>query len=223
MNIRQDGKQIVDLSQPLDAHTPVYPGDPSVEIRVIETAAEPLADQPRSVNIRQLVLGTHNGTHLDAPFHFFNDQPTIDQLHLERCCGLAACLDVSKAAKTGEIDADDLPLRSEVPLQIKCLLLSTGWCHRWHESDYFTDHPVLTEAAAERIVDLNLDLVGVDFPSVDRAPYATHLKLLGNQVLIVENLTRLDNLVEKDFEFFAVPLPIHRGDASPVRAFAILQ
>ncbi len=99
-------------------------------------------------------------------------------------------------------------------------MLNTGWHHRWGSADYFTAHPVITGEAAQFLVDCGVMLVGVDTPSVDRAPYPAHLVLLGNDVLIVENLTNLDAIDGDDFEFIALPLAVVGRDGSPVRAAA---
>ena len=70
--------RIVDLSQPLDAGTPVFPGDGPVHVTVLEQT---------SVNLSRIDLCVHTGTHMDAPFHFFNDAETIDRIPLDRCVG----------------------------------------------------------------------------------------------------------------------------------------
>ena len=79
---------------------------------------------------------------------------------------------------------------------------------------------MLSADGAEFLVQTGIDLVGVDFPSVDRPPHAAHLVLLGRSVLIVENLTNLAALDRISFEFSAIPLAIIGRDGSPVRAFA---
>ena len=210
---------IIDLSHPLSGKTPVYPGDDSPRIDILETAREPTGDSDRRLNNSRLAVGLHNGTHIDAPFHFFNGGPTIDQVPLGRCCGPAVRLDVRRTEKPGVIDAKDLQQRAGIPAPVTKVLLYSGWDAQWGSDRYFSRHPVLTRAAAELLVRLGCELVGVDFPSVDRPPFEAHLVLLGNDVLIVENLRNLGELGDR-CEFFAVPLAIAGRDASPVRAFA---
>jgi len=212
---------LFDLSHHLALETPVYPGDGGVVIEVVHTAREPTADFERRLNVSRLSLGLHNGTHIDAPFHFFSDRATIDAVPLERCCGPAVWLDLSKTEQPGIIDAVDLQPHVRTVGARKIVLLSTGWDEHWGAADYFSAHPVLTRAAAEWFVDLGIDLVGVDFPSVDLPPFPAHVVLLGNDVLIVENLTRISALGLGEFSFFSIPLGIVGRDASPVRAFAI--
>ena len=210
----------IDLSHPISPQIPVYPGDAGVDIDVVDVAREPSANAPRSMNNSRLSIGLHNGTHIDAPFHFFSQRDTIDQIAIARTCGPAAVLDVSRTRQEGVIDAQDLrPLASQVTGKT-IVLLASGWDRHWNRPGYFDRHPVMTRSAAEEIVAWNVSAVGVDFPSVDREPFEAHLQLLGHDVLIVENLTRLDQLIGREFEFFAVPLAVVGRDASPVRAFA---
>ena len=212
--------RLIDLSHPLSPVTPVYPGDSGVEIEVAAVAQEPRPNRPRSMNNSRLSVGLHNGTHLDAPFHFFSDRPTIDQIALERCVGGAAVLDLSVTVSPGVIDVDDLRQWSDRVTGNPIVLLFTGWDRHWQQPDYFDDHPVITRAAAQEVLSWNVSAVGVDFPSVDRDPYEAHVELLGHDVLIIENLTQLDQLLGIECDFFAAPLAVVGRDASPVRAFA---
>ena len=212
---------LYDLSHHLTPETPVYPGDGGVAIEIVDTAREPTADSERRLNVGRLSLGLHNGTHIDAPFHFYSDRATIDSVPLERCCGPAVWLDLSQSVQPGIIDAIDLQPHVSTMGARKKVLISTGWDEHWGTSDYFSAHPVLTREAADWLVDVGIDLVGVDFPSVDLPPFPAHVVLLGNDVLIVENLTRLSALGSGEFSFYSIPLGIVGRDASPVRAFAI--
>lgn len=218
-----DGKHVfVDLSHSLGEGTPVFPGDPAVEISVLEVARQPTEGRERRLNNSRLAVGAHIGTHIDAPFHFFSDLPPVDQLALDQCCGPAVCLDLSRTGESGVIDAADLsPFNGQIG-DTALLLMHTGWDDHWGESDYFDAHPAMTGAAAQQVVDWGVGLLGVDLPSVDRPPFPAHPVLLGHRVAIVENLKNLDQLIDRPFEFYAAPLPITGRDASPVRAFAVL-
>jgi kynurenine formamidase len=211
----------VDLSHPLSEATPPFPGDPPVEITVLD-ATLASDDQPREhLNCSRLTACVHCGTHMDAPFHFFANGATIDQVSLSTCCGPALLINLQGClAPHAVIDAGDLQRwRNEMKV-IPRIILYTGWYGHWNQPDYFDAHPVLTRAAARLVVESGVRLIGVDFPSVDRAPYEAHLELLGNGVVIVENLTNLHQLPEGSFELLANPLAILGRDGSPVRAVA---
>jgi kynurenine formamidase len=206
---------MIDLSHPLYEAMPVYPGDPIVEVSSVDKV-EWTTSKDRHVNLGRMTFGLHSGTHMDAPFHFFNDGATIDQISVSQCAGDACAVRVQ-----GErIGRKDLIQSETIIRQTKRVLLNTGWFHRWGDDDYFTAHPVLTTEAAEFLRDTGAILVGIDTPSVDHSPFEAHLVLLGAGIVIVENLTNLDALPPTPFEFAAFPLAIKGRDASPVRAVA---
>jgi len=215
-------KHIIDLSHALSSATPAFPGDPSLEIKILDsTEAQSVAGE-RHLNSSHLSMGLHCGTHMDAPFHFFGEGPTIDQVLLERCMGPALVIRLPSTEHGPTIDRKHL-VRYETGLrEATRVILNTGWHHRWGMDNYFSEHPVITGEAAQFLVDCGVQLIGVDTPSVDRAPYPAHLVFLGNGVLIVENLTNLDAINADTFELIATPLKIAGRDGSPVRAVAIM-
>jgi kynurenine formamidase len=205
--------RIVDLSQPVGAGTPVYPGDGPVRVAILDQA---------SVNLSRIDLCVHTGTHMDAPFHFFNDADTIDCIPLDRCVGPARLIDLRGIAAGGEIRREHLEKRLNAPLHAHAAVLHTGWSKQWGAPRYFSDHPCLAADAAQFLVDCGVHLVGVDMPSVDRAPYPAHRILLRAGVPIVENLTNLDAIGADLFRIVVLPLKLAGRDGSPVRAVAIV-
>jgi arylformamidase len=213
--------RIIDLSHPLSAETPAFPGDPPVEITVLDSTDRPTDDGSRHLNCSRLHTTVHCGTHMDAPFHFFADRPTIDQVPLDACVGPAVAISLSLREGRAIIERAALEHWADRLRRTRRLVLNTGWHKRWGTPKYFTDHPVITKAAAEFLVECDVVLIGVDFPSVDRPPFPAHEVLLGNDVLIVENLTNLDSLLTSTVQLSAIPLAIVGRDGSPVRAIAI--
>lgn len=206
---------MIDLSHVLTKGTPVYPGDPAVEILILDSTDRSTAEE-RHCNSGRIATGLHVGTHMDAPFHFMADGITIDQVALERCVGLCVALRISAST----IEPEQLEPAAQALTECRRVILNTGWHKHWGKEDYFTSHPVLTGAAARYLVERGVVLVGVDTPSVDRSPFPAHLVLLGAGVLIVENLTNVDRLPSGPFTFCATPLAIGGRDGSPVRAVA---
>jgi len=202
--------RIVDLSQPVGAGTPVFPGDGPVRVTVLDQT---------SVNLSRIHLSVHTGTHIDAPFHFFSGAETVDRIPLDRCACLARMVDL-RAIAEGEIRREHLQTLPDAPLH--AAILHTGWSKQWGAPRYFSDHPCLSADAAQFLVDCGVQLVGVDMPSVDRAPYPAHQILLHAGVPIVENLTNLDAIGADLFRIVALPLKLTGRDASPVRAVAIV-
>ena len=211
---------VIDLSHPLSAATPPFPGDPAVEIDVLDAIAGAPADGRRHLNCSRVSTCIHCGTHMDAPFHFFADGRTIDQVPLEDCIGPAVCVTHDAWTAKASIEVPHLRPQQDAIRKARRIILRTGWHRQWNRPGYFEDHPVISGQAAQWLVDLGVVLVGVDFPSVDRAPYPAHDVLLGNGLVIVENLTNLAKIPDPVFELSAIPLAIAGRDGSPVRAFA---
>jgi arylformamidase len=212
--------KVIDLSHSLDPTTPVYAGYPPVEIRVLESTRYSIPGGRRALNSSRISIGVHCGTHMDAPFHFFEDGATIDRVDLRHCVGEAHLVHVDVPAD-GRIERSHLTSHAEQIARCGKIVLSTGWAKQWGRPEYFTQHPVMTPDAADFLIECGVHLVGVDFPSVDRAPFLTHVALLGHNVLILENLTNLSEIRADSFRLVAVPLKFTGRDGSPVRAIAL--
>jgi arylformamidase len=209
--------RVIDLSYALDPTTPVYSGYPPVEIRILESTRYSIQGGRRALNSSQLAVGVHCGTHMDAPFHFFEDGATIDQIDLGHCVGEAQLVRIDVPGD-GKIERSQFTSYREPIVRCRKVVLSTGWAKQWGRPEYFTEHPVITPDAADFLIDCGVHLVGVDFPSVDRAPFLTHVALLSHGVLILENLTNLSAIPSQSFQLAAVPLKFTGRDGSPVRA-----
>jgi kynurenine formamidase len=157
---------------------------------------------------------------MDAPLHFYNGVPTIDQVPLEQCIGPAVLIDVSSLGPRGEVHPDHLRASEASIRSIPKVVLRTGWSGRWGHADYFLDYPVISEAAAEWLISRSVHLIGLDTPSVDREPNPAHYAILGAHAVIVENLTNLEQITQSPFELIVQPLPLRGLDGSPVRAVA---
>jgi kynurenine formamidase len=197
----------------VSAGTPVFPGDGPVRVTVL--------DQP-SVNLSRIDLCVHTGTHMDAPFHFFNGGETIDRVALDRCVGPARIIDLRDIAPGSAIRREHLERRCAAPLRGHAAILFTGWSKQWGAPCYFSEHPCLAADAAQFLADCGVQLVGVDMPSVDRAPYPAHQILLRAGVPIVENLTNVEAIGADLFQIVVLPLKLAGRDGSPVRAVAIV-
>jgi arylformamidase len=213
-------KRIIDLTHDLNPQTPVYPDYTPVEITIHETLQDVKAGR-RSLNSSRIAIGMHCGTHMDAPFHFIAGGRTIDQVPLERLVGPVVLADLRKVAKNGVIDRSDFTAFYPQLRETRRIVILTGWSCEWGKPNYFTHHPVLTSEAAQYLVDSGVQLVGIDAPSVDCPPFPAHLPLLGNDVVIVENLTNLDAIESEVFDLVVLPLKISSREGSPVRAIAL--
>ncbi|MGR6923035.1 cyclase family protein [[Actinomadura] parvosata] len=197
--------ELLDLSAPIETGMPVYPGDPEVSIGPALTVARD------GVNVLGLHLGSHSGTHVDAPFHIDDSLPTLDELPLERFHGPATVVDARGLGSIG-------PELFEGVRAGVIVLVATGWPLGGH------GHPFLSAEAARLLVERGVRTVGTDALSVDPTPadaFPAHEILLRAHAVIAENLRGLDRLIgERRVEVSMFPLRIAGGDGSPVRAVA---
>ena len=91
---------------------------------------------------------------------------------------------------------------------------------KYRDRSYFENFPTITEEFAKRVVESKVKIVGMDLPGPDQPPFPIHKALLGNGILIIENLTNLDKLLGvTNFEVIALPAKLH-ADAAPARVIA---
>jgi kynurenine formamidase len=108
----------------------------------------------------------------------------------------------------------------------KAVLVRTGWSRHWRTDAYFQNHPYLTRAAAERLVEAGAALVGIDSLNIDDTADGArpaHTALLGKGIPIAEHLTNLESLPLSGFRIHCVPAPVHGMGSFPVRAYAIVR
>jgi arylformamidase len=203
---------IVDISVPIHDAMAVYRGNPAVRIR----AAMRLAKD--GVNLSEICLGSHTGTHVDAPSHFVRGGAGIDRVDLRRFVGPTFVADLRDVR--GGIAAEDLE-RAAIPRRTSRLLLRTRNSRLWHPARAFTTEFVyLAPDGADWLLHRGVRLVGIDYLSIEGfhitgAP--THKRLLGAGVPIVEGLD-LYRVRPGRWNLIALPLRIEKGDAGLTRA-----
>lgn len=169
-------------------------------------------------HIGKIEMVGNTGTYIDAPFHRYADGADVAGLPLERLADLAGC--VVRARDRRSIDRDVLDGRE---LAGRAVLFDTGWSRHWRTDAYFTGHPFLTAAAARRLVEARVGLVGIDSLNIDDTADSerpVHSILLAAGIPIVEHLTGLAALPDGEFRFFATPAKVRGLGSFPVRAFA---
>ncbi|MEW9555204.1 cyclase family protein [Nonomuraea sp. NPDC050783] len=209
--------ELVDLSVPVETGMPVYPGDPEVSIGPALTVARD------GVNVLAVHMGSQSGTHVDAPFHFGDALPTLDELPLERFTGPAAVVDARGLAPRSPIPAAAFAGVGEGVI----VLVATGWSAHWGAGAY-EGHPHLSQEAAELLVERGVRTVGIDALSVDPTPahdFPAHRVLCGAHAVIAENLTGLGRLLDaqragRAIEVSLFPIRLAGADGAPVRAVA---
>jgi arylformamidase len=192
---------IIDISRPIGPDTPVWPGDPPV---IVEPVARVEDGDPAAVS--RLALGTHTGTHVDPPAHFFPGELAVDALPLDVLVGPAVVADLP-AGPLDRATFESLRL-SDDPAR---LLLKTGG-----------QSGALTPDGAQWLVDRGIRLVGADTLSIEpeSTEYRVHRILLGAGVVIVEGLD-LSAVSPGPYQLVCLPLRVVDGDGAPARAVLI--
>jgi arylformamidase len=200
---------LYDITRPLDASMPAWPGDPAPQF---DWVARRAAGDP--VNLSVLHLSVHSGTHADAPYHVRDDGARIGAVGLDRFIGAALVSDTDGGTITADLVREVLRAAAGVDR----ILFRTG---AWKSPDAFpADFPGFEPAAARLLAEARVLLVGTDAPSVD--PFGStelpaHHELAGAGIPILENLL-LDGVPEGVYELIALPPRLPGADGSPIRA-----
>ncbi len=196
---------------------PSFPGDPILQISAHATI------EKQRCNVSQVGMGSHQGTHLDALYHFVPDGKRLDEMPLDWFYGPATLLRIPKQARE-EITLADLKPFEHRLIPGARVLYETGWQTHYGQPDYFTDFPSLTQEAAAWLAGKRIRLLGMDTPTPSRDYYEVHhlLQQKPAEIVIVESLANL-HLLPPDFLFIGFPLRFEGGDGSPIRAVAEIE
>jgi kynurenine formamidase len=214
-------RRVIDLSMPLDDRTPFYPGDPEPRICAATTIAA------GGFNVARLELGSHSGTHCDAPFHFLEDGARLDDLPLERFVGPGVVVDVIGLDPRTAIGWERIAPYADRLAPGAIVLLRTGSDAHRDTGAYF-DHPFLDGDACEAMLERGVRTIGIDAINLDdpraelaRARFRCHAAISAAGGVIVENLTGLGAIDFADPLVSVLPLHVPGGDGAPARAVAI--
>lgn len=207
--------KFIDLSHPLAQGQASFPNDPKMAIIPHGTVAT------HTYNITQVLIGTHQGTHLDAMFHFFDDGRTLDQMPLEWFYGPATVLRIPKGPD-GEISEEDLRPHENRLTPGARIIVNTGWHRQFGAANFFTEFPSFSLDAARYLAGRRIRLLGMDMPTPGKQWLELHHILLAREteIVVVEALANLGGLPEQ-FVFAGFPLNLKGRDGSPIRAVAI--
>ncbi|MFD5600947.1 cyclase family protein [Leucobacter sp. NPDC058333] len=213
---------VVDLSHPVASGMPVYPGDPEVTIVPALSVAED------GVAVARLDLGSHTGTHLDAPAHSVVGGRTVDSIPLGLLTGPARVLRVGPQPAVASEQLGIARIVGGLPAQLpEIVCIATGWDVHFG-APLGRTHPAISIALARELWERGARVLGVETLSPDPTDSAdaspampVHEFWLGNDGVIVENLTGLAALPD-EVEMALLPLRLAAGDGSPIRAVAFV-
>lgn len=211
-----DNTRIYDVSLPILAGGLIYPGNPAIAI----TPQQALS-RGDSSNVSRLEFGSHTGTHVDSPKHFFDDGAGVDAIGLDLMMGPARLLAFGDAVTSigeAELAAHDLAGVTRLLLKTRnSRWLATG------SAEFHPDYTYLAPDGAEYLVRLGVRLVGVDYLSIEQfhsGHHRTHRTLLEQGIVIVEGLL-LNEPPAGDYHLRCLPLRLAGLDGAPARAVLV--
>ena len=200
---------IYDLSHTINEELPVYPGDPRVKIDVSGQLSKD------GFNDHVLKIGTHNGTHIDAPVHMLENGRALSDYPVDRFVVQAVCIDMSQ-----EVALDHM--RQVIATAGMGVLFYTGTDDYFRSQRYWEEYPVLDPYVVDLLIEKQVSIVGIDTGSFDIVDgFPIHKSLLSADILLIENLKGLKPLIDKKFELFALPLKLGL-DGAPARVIAVV-
>ena len=208
--------RIYDISVSLRTGGVVYPGNP-----VISVTAQQAISQGAGANVSRIDMGSHTGTHVDAPKHFFDDGAGVDALSLDVLtgpCRLLAFPDAVMSIGEAELRAHDLTGVTRVLLKTR----NSAWLASG-STEFHPDYTYVAPDGAEYLASIGVTLVGVDYLSVEQfhsGHHRTHRTLLERGIIIVEGLL-LSEPPAGNYELYCLPVKFAGQDGAPCRAILV--
>lgn len=216
--------RVIELSHPL------FPGEEEYPYEVENGAVEDLIPHYRGkvppdqwYILTKLHLWSHTGTHMEAPWHYMRDGADIAGIPLARTVGECACVDLRGKAVGDPISREDLQRRGAHIRQGDIVFINTGYGHlyrteRSHDRPWFETEAIRWLAGDMQIACLGVDCSGTEDRS--QAGQPNHKILFERGIPLIEHLANLDSITGKRVFVVAVPLRLHRSDASPLSVIA---
>lgn len=201
----------IDISVPIYAGMVHWPDNPPVHI-------ERMLDMDRGdvCNVSTIAMGSHTGTHMDAPLHFLQTGKSIAEMPLDATLGSARVIEIRDPES---IKPDEL--RPHAIRRGERVLFKTQNSTRcWKTDGFIEDFVYISQEAARYLAELGVRTVGVDYLSVggySKDGVETHQALLKAGIWIIEGLD-LSQVEPGTYELICLPLKVVRGDGAPARA-----
>jgi arylformamidase len=206
--------RIYDISVPIRSGGLVYPGNPEIEISLQQAVAK-----GAGANVSFIRFGSHTGTHADAARHFFDDGQTVDMIPLERLIGPALLLsfpDDLRAVGAADLQKHDIKGHTRILLRTRNSALLS-------QKEFVRDYTFLAPDGAQYLVDQGVELVGIDYLSIEQfhsGHHKTHRTLLEKSVVILEGLD-LSVPAPGAYQLICLPLRVEGCDGAPARAVLV--
>ena len=218
-------RRIIDLSMPIEEGMQTFAAHWHPFVEITQLGRHGIENR----ETRKIVMGTHTGTHIDAPRHFIADGQTAEAIPLEQLVGPASVLDLSHFDNFHEITKDELAaIVGDRP--VERIICRFDWDQKALGTNaYYSDHAFFSEEACQWLVDKGCRVIALDTPQPDNPKNGRHAVkdapnhkiLLGNNVIIVEYLMHIRDIQQPQVELVVAPLKLVEGDGAPARCFVI--
>lgn len=207
-------RKLFDISVPVKNGGVVYPGNPEIHIELQQDMS-----RGGSSNVSLLAIGSHTGTHVDAPLHMIPGGAGVDGIPLDALIGPALVI----AFDDDVMAVTEAYLRTQPISGHERVLLKTRNSRYIRERDFHRDYTYLAPDGAEYLVSLGVRLVGIDYLSIEQfhsGHHRTHKTLLSRGVVIVEGLD-LSEPPAGEYELYCLPVLLDGVDGAPARAVLV--
>lgn len=203
--------ELIDVSVVLSPDTVTYPGDPVVSFKTVKSP-----DEDGGALVHRFCMGSHSGTHIDAPAHMIRGGRELSQTSLQRLIGMCLVLDCTeceRAVDAAALERKELHNAARILLRTRNSEMASG-------PSFYPDFVYLTPDGAESLVERGVLLVGIDYLSIGQPGpegVRTHRTLLTRDVVILESLD-LSRVDPGHYELICLPIKLDVPDGAPVRA-----
>jgi arylformamidase len=202
---------IHDVTLPISNTMPVWPGDPPVQLSKKSHLSR---DKSHTVTLTAIEMGSHTGTHIDAPYHMIEGGKRLQEFPLDTLVGKATVVEIPGVRSIGRAELERLKWDG-----IQRVLFKTENSSHWGDGKFYEEFVYLEPEGAEFLVERGLRLVGIDYLSIDKfksEKHPTHFVLLTRDIVILEGLN-LSSVPAGEYTMAALPLNLQDADGAPTR------
>ncbi len=202
---------IYDLTVPITPTMPVWPGDPPVQLQKKSHLSR---DKTHTVRLTAIEMGSHTGTHIDAPYHMIDGGKYLHEFPLETLTGPVTVFEIRVGRSIDRAALESLEWDG-----VERVLFKTVNSSHWRDGKFYDDFVYLEPGGAEFLVQRGLKLVGIDYLSIDKfksESHPSHFVLLTKNIVILEGLN-LSAVPAGEYTLFALPLNLQDADGAPAR------
>mgnify|MGYP003706085557 FL=1 len=177
---------------------------------------------------KKIILGSHCGTHIDAPRHFIKKGKTVENIITRYLYGDAELIKFVNKKDNYKIELKELKEKIKFP-KLKKIIFQFGWDKYYGKPKFYKDHPYFSIAVCKWLVKKKYHLIGMDSPQIEDSRIKigsmqdgqNHKILLGSNIILLEYLTNLSKIKKNKFKIIVAPLNLAGSDGAPARCFCL--